>query len=96
MLLFDNIIKFEDFGLNNISVDEKSYGSISVFNISYKTLNGTKFLDIRFDKIDGFNIVYDGTRYLVSFGAEKYDLIYNRIRYLIGVKGGIKCIISHN
>ena len=53
-------------------------------------------MDVRFDKIDGFNIVYDGTRHLVSFGAEKYDLIYNRIRYLIGVKGGIKCIISHN
>ena len=47
-----------------------------------------KSLRIRFDKIDGFLRVYDGTRYLVLFGAEKYDSIYN-IRYLIEVKGGI-------
>ena len=30
--------------------------------------------------------VYDGTTYLVLFRGEKYDFIYNRIRYLIGVK----------
>ena len=28
--------------------------------------------------------------------SEKYDSIYNRIRYLISVKSGITCIISHN
>ena len=39
--------------------------------------------------------IYDGTRYLVLFGAEKYDLIYNRIRYLIGVKSGITYVVSH-
>ena len=43
---------------------------------------------MRFDKIDGFIRVCDGTRYLVLFGSEKYDAIYNRIRYLIGVKSG--------
>ena len=47
-----------------------------------------KSLRIRFDKIDGFLRVYDGTRYLVLFGAEKYDSIYN-IRYLIVVKSGV-------
>ena len=47
-----------------------------------------KSLRIRFDKIDGFLRVYDGTRYLVLFGAEKYDSIYN-IRYLIEVKSGV-------
>ena len=40
--------------------------------------------------------VYDETRYLVLFGSEKYDLIYNRIRYLVGVKSGITYVISHN
>ena len=29
-------------------------------------------------------------------GSEKYDFIYNRIRYLIGVKRGITYVISHN
>ena len=40
-----------------------------------------------FDKIDGFIRAYDGTKYyLVLLGAEKYDFIYKRIRYLIGMK----------
>ena len=67
-----------------------------VYGISYKTFIGAKSLRIRFDKIDGFIRAYDGTRYLVLFGGEKYDFIYNRIKYLIGVKSGITCVISHN
>ena len=39
--------------------------------------------------------IYDGTRYLTLFGSEKYDAIYNRIRYLISQKSGITCIFSH-
>ena len=50
---------------------------------------GAKPLHIRFDKIDGFIRVYDGTRYLVLFCPGKYDLIYNTIRYFIGVKSDI-------
>ena len=53
-------------------------------------------LHIRFNKIDGFIRVCDGTRYLALFGNKKYDFIYNRIRYLIGVKSGITYVISHN
>ena len=44
---------------------------------------GAKPLCIRFNKIDGFTRVYDGTRYLVLFGYEKFDAIYNRVTYLI-------------
>ena len=51
---------------------------------------------IRFNKIDGFIRAYDETRYLVLFGSEKYDFIYNRIRYLIGIKISIKYVIYHN
>ena len=43
-------------------------------------------LRIRFDKIDGFIKNYDGTRYLVLFGTEKFDSVYNIISYLISVK----------
>ena len=50
---------------------------------------------IRFDKIIGFVRVHDGTRYLALFGSKKYDFIYNRIRYLIGIKSGITYVISH-
>ena len=65
-----------------------------VDDISYKTLIVTKLLCIRFDKTDGFNRVYDSTRYLVLFGDEKYYLIYNRIRYLKEVKTGVTYVIS--
>ena len=50
---------------------------------------------IRFDKMDGFNGIYDGTRYLKLFGSEKYDAIYNRIIYLITQKSSIIYIFSH-
>ena len=92
---FDDIIKSEDFNLYNTLIDEKSYEKILDYNISYKNLTA-KPLCMRFDEIDGFIRAYDGTRYLVLFGSEKYDSIYNRIRYLISVKSGITYTISHN
>ena len=52
-----------------------------------------KPLHIRFDKIDGFIGVYDGTRYLVLLEKEKYNFIYKRIRYLIEVKSGITYVL---
>ena len=57
---------------------------------------GAKPLRISFDKVIRFIRAYDGTTYLVLFGTEKYDFIYNRIRYLIGVKSGNTYIISSN
>ena len=66
-----------------------------IYDISYKTLIGSKPLRIRFDKIDGFIRIYDGTRYLTLFGSEKYDAICDRIRYLISLKSGITYIFSH-
>ena len=80
------IIKTGDFKFDNILIDEKSYENILVYSISYKHFI-VKHLRIR---------AYDQTRYLVLFGSEKYDSIYNRIRYLISVKSGITSIISHN
>ena len=59
-------------------------------------------MHIRFNNIEGFIRVYDGTRYLVLFGGEKYYFLYNRIRYLTGVKIGkisnpvVKEIIFYN
>ena len=50
---FDDIIKTEDFDLDNILIYEKSYENISVYNISYKSLIDSKSLRITFDKIDG-------------------------------------------
>ena len=91
---FDDIIKFEDFDLDNISLNEKSYGNIWLFDISCKTLIGSNPLHIMFDKIDGFIRVYDGSRYLVLFGPEKFNAIFNRLN--IGVKSGITYVFSHS
>ena len=72
---FDDIIKIEDFDLDNILIDEKSYENNLVYNISYKSLTDSKPLRIRFDKIDRFIRVYDGNRYLVLFESKNIDSI---------------------
>ena len=55
----------------------------------------SKPLQIRFDEIDGFIKMCDGIRYLVLFNHLWYDKIYNRIRYLINKKSGIRDSINH-
>ena len=52
------------------------------FHIALYLIN-PKPLHIRFNEIDLFIRIFDGTRYLVLLGTEKYNAIYNRIRYLI-------------
>ena len=74
---FDYIIKTEDFNLDNILIDEKSYKNILVYNIWYKNLIASKPVSIRFDIIDRFIRVHDGSRYLVLFESEKYDKCKN-------------------
>ena len=44
---------------------------------------GARPLCIRFDKIDGFIKIYNGTRYLVLFAPRICDTIYDKIRDLI-------------
>ena len=83
------LIILEDFDLDNILIDEKSHENILIYDILYKTVIGAKPFRVRFDKIDGSIRVYDGIRYLTLFGSEKYDAIYNRIRYLISLKSRI-------
>ena len=68
---FDDIIKLEDFDLGNILIDKKFHENILIYDISYQTLIDSKHLRNRFDKIDGFIRIYDGTRYLALFGFEK-------------------------
>ena len=66
-----------------------------ICDISYKVLIDPKSLRIRFDKIDGSIRIDDGSSYLTLFGSEKYDAIYDKIRYLISLKSGITYIFSH-
>ena len=92
---FNDIIKLEDFDLDNILIDEKSHKNILIYDISYKTLIDPKPLRIRFNKVDGFIKLYDGSKYLVLLGPEKYDAICNRNRYLISLKCSITYIFSY-
>ena len=69
-------------------MEEKQCENILLYDISHKTLIGAK--PLRFIR------VYDGTIYLVLFGLEKYDAIYNRIRYLKEVKSVITYVFCHD
>ena len=89
---FDDIIKLENFDLNNILIEKKSYKNILIYDFSHKTLINSKLLRIKFDKINGFLRIHDGTRYLTLFDPEKYDAIYDRTRCLISLKSGIPYI----
>ena len=90
------MIKFEDFDLGNTKYMKNNTKIFQFIKHTKKTLIGAKPLRVRFDKINGFIKSYDGNRYLVLFRGEKYDFIYNRIRYVIGVKSGSTHVISHN
>ena len=60
ILLFDDKVKNEGFGFDNILVDQKFWKYL-VYNISYKTFIGPKPLRIRFNKGDGLVRVFNGT-----------------------------------
>ena len=92
MLFFGDIIKIEDF-------DEEQYE----YNIGWKTkwkfwfvTIHTKFWLVQNHCVLGSIRVYNGNKYLVLLGPEKYDTIYERIRYLISVKSVITYTISYN
>ena len=72
---FDDIMKIEDFDLKYVLIDEnhsiqfdqtKSFKNTLVYNISYKILIDYKPISIRFDKLEGFISVGDGTRYYLE------------------------------
>ena len=92
---FDDIIKIQDFDFGNILLEEKSYENVFIYDVSCKTFIGAKPLCIMFDKANGLIRYYDGTKYLVTFGPETYDAIFDWIRYLTGLISGIKYVVSH-
>ena len=64
----DDIVNVTIINFNNILLNRKLHEYISVYNISYKCPTGPKPLRIRFDKIDGFIISFDGkVKHLLLF-----------------------------
>ena len=49
-----------------------------------------------FNKIHGFIRDYDGTKYLLLYGPENYDAIFDRVRYFVRLKSGITYVDSFN
>ena len=88
----DNIIKVEDFDLDNILIDEKPYKNILVYGISYKSLFGSKLLRIKFDEANGFIRVYLGIRYLLLFGPENMMLFKVELYILLAEKAALHLI----
>ena len=80
---------------DNTFLDERSYENIS--NLWRFVQNfGVKPLCIIYNKVDGFPRNYHGTKSLVSFGSEKCDAIFDRVRYLIDLKRCITYVLSLN
>ena len=61
--------------LHNILKDEKSYGNVLIYNAACKTSYGEKPLHIIFDKVDGYIIKYDSTKYLALFILSEVCLV---------------------
>ena len=55
-------------------------------DVPYKIFIDAKPLHIMINKEDGFFRDYDRTKYLVLFGPQQDDDIFDSIRYLIGLK----------
>lgn len=74
--------------MENIPVDEKSYGNDAVYV--------AKPLVIIFVKVEGCVRNYGRIKHLVSFHPDKkYETIYKRIKYLTMLKRNIPDVYSH-
>ena len=91
---FDDIVKNIDINFSDILLNEKLYENITVYDISYKTLTGSKPLCVMFDKIDGFR--GGEFRHIVLFNHGLLDKTFDKIKYTMGEKSGITDSINHN
>ena len=93
---FNDIINVIDIDIDNILLDEKSYGSFLIYDVSYKTPYIAKPLRIIFDKLDGYIRKYDRTKYVSLFHPYKeYQRIFDKVRFPIMLKSNISVIYSH-
>ena len=94
---FGNKININDLYLTTILLDEKSYKNILFYDL--KTLHAAKPakpLCIIFDKVDGYIRKHDGIKFLVLIHSnEKYERMFDRIRYLIMLKSSFSDVYSH-
>ena len=90
----DDTINDKEINFKNILSDKKSYENTSVSNILYKTPVSAKPLPVRFNKIDGFIISFDGEiKHLVLLDYKFFNKICDKIQFLIRKKVLLKIIL---
>ena len=93
---FVDIMRVRCINFSDILLDKKSDKNISIYDFWYKIFIGAEPLRIWFDKIYGFIKIFDGIRYLVLFGPERLNTIYDRINYLVSEKSGVTYSVNHD
>ena len=90
----DDTINDTEINFKNISLDRKSFENTSVSNKLYKTPASAKPLPVRFSKIDGFIISFDGEiKHLVLLDYKFFNKICDKIQFLIRKKVLLKIIL---
>ena len=90
----DDTINDTEINFKNISLDKKSYENTSVSKKLYKTPASAKPLPVRFSKIDGFIISFDGEiKHLVLLDYKYFNKICDKIQFLIRKKVILKIIL---
>ena len=93
----DDTINDTEINFKNISLDKKSYENTSVSKKLYKTPASAKPLPVRFSKIDGFIISFDGEiKHLVLLDYKFLNKICDKIKFLISKKSDITNSINYN
>ena len=82
------MLLFRFYYFDNISLDEKSYKNILIYNISYKTLIGAYYYIYIFIIYYYIHWLgdYNKAKYLILSGLENYNAIYDSIKFVIGLK----------
>ena len=91
---FYDIISINDFILNNVLLDEKSYQNI-IYDVACKTPYAVRPLCIIFNKLVEYIRKFEKTKYLALFQSKKYERIFNRARYVIMLKSNISYAYAH-
>ena len=93
---FEDIININDLNVD-ILINRKSNENILIQNVVYKSPYGANRSFIIFENVDRCIKKYDSTKYLALLPSdEKYEIIFDRIRHLIILKGILPMFVLIN
>ena len=86
--LISMLIMYFNRYVNGFLLDKKSYVNILIYDTSYKTPYGKKPFHVVFNKAEGYIRKNNSTKYLAFVHSdEKYERMFDRIRYFTMLKG---------